>query len=309
MERLFRNKKTGVIRQGNAAEKVYNAVIFIVLTLYCASLLLILVWMLLSSFKTEVDYALNQFGFPQQWTWENFAYIFDPDKMNLKINTGQGLVQFGIWDMFLNSLIRSGVCTLVIVFVMTLVAYVLARYKFIGNKFIYALGIFVMVCPVVGNLPSAMLVRKALGIYDNLVMYILTCPYNIFGLHFLIIYGALKGIPQDYTEAAMMDGAGHYRIMFAIILPMVLPTCAVVYVLNFLSSWNDYMLQLTWLPSYPNLAYGMYRFQTDASGGGSGVGVPTIMAGFVVVMIPTVLLYLSMQNIIVSRFTVGGIKG
>lgn len=278
---------------------------FTVLAVYCITLIYPLVWMLLNSLKDEWAYSRNPFGFPDIWMWENYAEAF----RKLQVSDPTGLKVFDIVDMFLISLFRSGVASFLGVFFQAICSYVLARYKFVGNRFIYGLGIVVMVLPIVGNMPSAMQVARALGTYDNLWLSVITSPSNIFGLNFLILYGAQKALPQDYSEAAFLDGAGHCRVMFSIMLPMVIPVCAVIFVLSFLGCWNDYSAHLIWLPSWPNLALGLYMFQQTSTGGMSGVTRPQMFAGFVIVMIPTVILYLSAQNLIVSKFTVGGIKG
>lgn len=293
--------------KGGAGIKIYNAIIFTVLGLYCASLIFLIVWMLYTSFKSAVDYALNTFGLPEMWIIENYTEVFR--LLKIKVSTARGIVQYNMLDMAVFSIVRSVGTSVIMVFTQTCVAYILSKYKFVGNKFIYTLGIVVMVIPIVGNLPSAMLVRKALGIYDNLALFILTSPSVIFGLHFLVLYGAFKSIPWSYAEAAFIDGAGHYTVMFRIMLPMMLPTCVALFVLDFLSTWNDYMTHLVWLPSYPNLAYGMYRFQYDATGGNSSVTTPMILAGFTIVMIPTVALYGGLQSIIMKQLNVGGLKG
>ena len=280
-------------------------VCFAVLSVYCITLIYPIVWMLLNSLKDEWAYSRNPFGFPDIWMWENYAEAFK----KLQVSDPTGLKVFDIGDMFLISLFRSGAVSFLGVFFQTICSYVLARYKFAGNRFIYGLGIVVMILPIIGNMPSAMQVARAVGTYDNLWLSVITSPSNIFGLHFLILYGAQKALPQDYSEAAFLDGAGHCRVMFLIMLPMVLPVCAVIFVLNFLSCWNDYTAHLIWLPSWPNLALGLYMFQRDSTGGMLGVTRPQMFAGFTIVMIPTVILYLSAQNLIVSKFTVGGIKG
>ena len=91
-------------------------------------------------------------------------------------------------------------------------------------------------------------------------------------------------------------------------LPMILPTDMVIFVLSFLGSWNDYQTFMIWLPSTPNLAYGLYMFQ-GISRKLYKASTVEIMAGFSLVIIPTVILYVSSQKLILSKFTVGGLKG
>lgn len=291
----------------NIVEKILVILVGLVMAVYCISLLVPIVWMLYSSLKNEMDYALSTFRLPSKLEWSNYVKVFD--FLQVPVMTSRGTVIYGFGALAMFSLLRSACIPLLVTFVQACCAYVLAKYKFVGNKFIYFLGIFVMITPIVGNLPSAMSVNKALGVYDNLLLNILTAPSNIFGLNFLILYAAFKGVPWEFAEAAFIDGAGHMKIMLRIMLPMVLPTCAVLFVLSFLGIWNDYTASLIWLPSYPNLAFGLYMFQQGATAGSEGASAPVILAGFAVVMVPTIILYLASQKLILAKFNVGGLKG
>ena len=91
-----------------------------------------------------------------------------------------------------------------------------------------------------------------------------------------------------------------------LIVPMVLPTAVAQYLMTFIATWNDYMTIITWLPSYPNLAFGMFIFQTNAQF--EGAGMPHILSGFVIVAIPTSLLWIAGQKLITSKMMVGGLK-
>ena len=82
------------------------------------------------------------------------------------------------------------------------------EYEFIGRKFYFSLGIVIMILPIVGSMPSAMQINKALGVYDNLFLNIITSPVGCFsGTNFLLMYGAFKSLPWDYAEAANLPRA------------------------------------------------------------------------------------------------------
>lgn len=297
MKRKFSFDKLG--------EHLFKWFNFFMLSVYCISLLVPLAWMLYTSCKTHSEYVASSFALPVHWTFANFSEAFE--KLKLTIAVPQGIVRIGIDTMAVNSLLRSVFCSFLLIFFTAYVSYVVGMYEFPGRRFIYNLGIVVMILPIIGSLPSALLVKKALGIYDNMFMYIVTSPSNVFGMNFLILYGAFRGLPKAYKESAQIDGAGHHTVFYRIYFPMLIPTCAVLFVLQFLTSWNDYLTPMIWLPSYPNLAYGMYYFERNAAM--YEANVPTIMAGFTIIMIPTALLYICFQKLIVQKFTVGGLKG
>ena len=301
---VFFKKEKRLKEQNTPLTMFFKIVVIAFLFLYCVSLLLPLIWMLLTSGKDEIAYTLDNFGFPKVFHFSNYT-----DVLTKYLYVEQAGLRYGLDALFLNSVIQSlgyatwGVLNIVVV------AYVMSRYDFFGNKFLYNLGLILMVIPIVGSLPSAYKIFRMLGVYDNMLLLILTsssAPFS--GMWFLIIYNSFKGIPKDFTEAAEIDGAGYYRIMIQIMLPMILPIAMTLWVLNFIANWNNYSLPLIWAPSYPNITYGMYKFQMGATGGGQGASLTIIMAGFVCVMIPSILLYIGSQKILNSNFVTGGIK-
>lgn len=276
------------------------------LFIFAFSLLIPLIWMIYTAFKPSMEYFENSFKLPRNWTFSNFLTVMP--MLQVRILTDRGEVLFRAWDMLGISIIWAAGIAFVSLFFTLITAYVMAKYKFVGRNVIYMIGIFVMIVPVIGALPSQMVVKKALNIYDNMFMHIITSPGVCFsGMWFLLFYAAFQSVPWEYAEAAFIDGAGHYRVMFTIMLPLMIPTFAAIFLLSFLGTWNDYNTFILWLPSYANLAYGMYLFQLDASS--YGASMPQIMAGFIICMIPTVIIYVASQKLITSKLMVGGLKG
>lgn len=276
--------------------------------IYCISMLFPLIWMIYTTFKSEFEFTINAFDFPMEIAetgLSNFKKMLDIFVMPVIKNGYPAEYRFP--QMFGFSVIWAFSTSLINVFFTTIVAYVMAKYRFRGREFLYALGIFVMITPIVGNFPSAMTVKKALHVYDNMFLTVITTPSTVFsGVHFMLMFAAFKHISWTYAEAAFIDGASDHRVMYAIMIPLVLPTCAVLFVLQFLGAWNDYGTFIIWLPSYPTLAYGMLTFQANADK--YGATMPEIMAGFTLVAIPNIILYLAAQKLILAKFTVGGLK-
>lgn len=287
--------------------KVISVTVAAVLIIYCISLLIPLFWTVTTSFKAYDEYYLRPFQFPKRLIFENYKNVLS--KLNLKVLTTDGTeITYGIPEMFLYSVLFSTGYSAFFVLVFALVAYVMARYKFFGRNFLFSLGIFIMVLPIIGDMPSKMTVYKQLGVYNNMLLFILVGPSTAFsGFNFLLLHGSFRKISWEYAEAAFIDGGGHYTVLIRIMLPMILPTMFVLFVLGFLSCWNSYATFLIWLPSYPSLSYGMYKFQLDAPL--YEASMPEILAGFMIIIIPTSLLYLASQKVIASKLTVGGLKG
>lgn len=276
------------------------------LALLCISLMVPFVWCLYASFKDVLDYALKPYAFPNSFHPENYLNVFS--KLKITTLTKKGTVEFGLWDLVWHSAVYAVSIPLIGTVFTTLMGYVMSKYSNKFSKFLYNFGIVLMILPIVGSMPSAMQLNKALGRYDNIGVWIITSPQGCFsGMSFLLFYQLFKGLPNAYGEAAEIDGAGPYEILFKIYLPMAFPLMAVQFTLGFLSSWNDYTTPMIWLPSYPNLAYGTYIFQYQAPT--FHATQPEILAGFVIAMIPSFALYCSMQKLIVERMQFGGLKG
>lgn len=125
-----------------------TVVMLIVLVLYCAFLLGMLLWAVLTALKEPLAFNRNKVGLPNPWYFENIPYVLK----NAEIRKEQGVVPFG--EIVWNSILYSVGCALVNTFVTAVVAYACSKYKCAFSKFIYGLVLVVMVIPVVGNQTS-----------------------------------------------------------------------------------------------------------------------------------------------------------
>ena len=273
---------------------------WVIMVLLAVSMIVLPCYMILTAFKKDnLECVMNPFGFPKQFNFDNFPIIFLIMSEKLSYSIGSM-----VWVSIFTSIFRPFMS----LFFTTMFAYVIAKYKFIGGKFWYNLGIVVMIIPIVGNTASQMQVFKATGVYNNVFMYVMhSATGGFYGSNFLLLYAAFKGMSWNYAEAAFIDGANDYTVLFKIYFPMVVPTFLSLFVLSFMGTWNDYATYKIWLPDHPNLAYGMYIFNLRANS--LRVSLPQLMAGFTVVMLPTVVLYFITHNLITSKVFVGGLKG
>ena len=294
-----------------SGNKVLNVIVkifvMILMISFCFSLVLVIFWMLYTALKSPVEYFENSFALPKTLRWSNFSEAIR--LLNIEsFSQKRGYIVYDFGSMLVVSVIWAFAVPFVSLFYTLMVSYVMAKFKWVGRNFIYFLGIFVMLMPIYGSTGMQMVIRKALNMYDNLFMTVLFSPgYCFSGLWFMLLYAGWQAIPMDYSEAAAIDGAGHMKTMFLIMIPMMIPTFSAVFLVNFLSTWNDYNTFLLWLPSYVNLSYGMYLFQEDASR--YGAAVPQVTAGFIICMLPTTIIYVAFQKLISTKLTIGGIKG
>jgi N-acetylglucosamine transport system permease protein len=127
-------------------------------------------------------------------------------------------------------------------------------------------------------------------------------PFTIY-----LLSSYFKTLPSDFEEAASIDGAGYYRTMFSVMFPMAAPSIVIVILFNFLLFWNEYILALTLMPAKnQTLPVGLLNLMAAER---AAVNYGPLYAGMVIVMLPTLILYILVQKRLTEGMTVGGVKG
>ena len=275
-------------------EKIVLAITTVIFVIYSITLIYPFVWAIFTSFKTQFEYKNNLFGLPETW-------VLDSVKKALSTKGEGGATLFG---MFFNSVWTSFVCAFCGVFVSAMTAYVITKYKFKGSKLFLPVAIILQALPLVGTMPAMFGVVKSLGMYDNpLLFWIVWC--GGFGYSFILLCGYFKGVSWEYAEAAFIDGASHTAVFFKIMVPLAFPAIFSLFLVSFISAWNDYFTIYLYLPSYQTLAVGVYRWKLIAAQNG---GTPVYMAAVILSVIPVMILYAAFQKTLIGTSLGGGIK-
>ena len=106
-----------------------------------------------------------------------------------------------------------------------------------------------------------------------------------------------------------MDGAGHFRIFFNIMIPLAKNTIVTIFILLFISYWNDYQTPLVYIPDMPTAAYGLYTFNRGNQVHGSLQTAPIKLAGGMLLLLPILIMFLILKDRIMGNISVGGLKG
>ena len=280
--------------------------IFVLLVVYTIVLFVPIIWSIIAAFMNNTDFS-NFFGTLKaynkgiRYTLENFSYAWQ----NLTITTTTTDLDFYIPDLMMNSVFYALGCASAFTICPVIVAYTTARFKYAFSKVVYGFVIVTMALPIVGSMASEITMLKNLGIYDTFPAMIIL-RFNFLSIYFLILYAQFSSLPMDYTEAAKIDGASNLRIMLEIIVPQALNTIVTVFVLSFISYWNDYQIPLLYLPSYPTAAFGIYNFVRNSSA--AGAYVPTQLAATIIMTVPIVVVFIIFNRRIRVSVSMGGIK-
>ena len=213
---------------------------------------------------------------------------------------------------FTNTLVIGITTAVGTVFLGALAAYCFSRMRFTGRRMGLLSLLIVQIFPQLLAVVAIFLLLTTLGdIFpilglDNQIALIMVYLGGALGVNTYLMYGFFNTVPASLDEAAKLDGAGHARIFFTIILRLVAPILAVVGLLSFIATTNDFVISSVVLvtPEKQTLAVGLYQFVSDEFTSNWGV----FAAGAVLAALPVMALFLYLQKYIVSGLTAGAVK-
>lgn len=246
-------------------------------------------WIITGAFKSQkVTVQLPPEWFPLQPTLENFVKLFK--------NPALAWLGNSIWISFATMIL---VCLTA-----ALAGYVLAKKRFYGQRFIFAMFVVAMALPKQVVLVPLVRMVNALGFHNTLSAVILPAVGWPFGIFLMKQFS--ETIPGELLEAAKIDGCGELHTFFNIVLPIVKPGIAALAIFTFITSWNDYFMQLIMLNTRSKLtiSLGVATLQAEFA---TNYGV--IMAGATLAAIPIVLMFVCFQQYFTQGITMGAVKG
>ena len=292
-----------IVRRKHRKTSPLFVIVFVILIIYVVVLLIPLIWGLFISFVSRdaySDYLHNPLTLPTSYSFMNYINGFN----DFNIKPVGSYVEQNIFEILGQTLIYSVSCSLAATIVPCICAYASARFNFKFGKLIYGIVIVTMAIPIVGNLPSEIVVAQRLNIFDNLWLFWIM-KANFLSIYFLLFHSIFKGIPMAYTEAAKIDGAGNFKIMINCIMPFSLGTIGIVFLLNFINFWNDYQIPYYYLPSYPVVGTAVFNFSLHTEKFG---GIPQLIAMIFIVAIPIIVLAIIFNKKLMGNLSDGGIK-
>ncbi len=292
-------------RKNHSSDKLYRAFIYLVLILLAVSIIVPVLWVFMASIKQNSEFYGNPWTLPMGFYWQNFVNAWTTAKMG---------------DYMLNSVLVTALALAILLVVALPAAYCLSRFKFWGGKFLntaFMAGLFINVNYIV--VPIFLMLRdgdtflkNTFGtsfLLNNLVVLAIVYAATALPFTIYLLSGYFATLAHDYEEAAYIDGAGYGRTMIKIIFPMAQPSIITIILFNFLSFWNEYIISMTLMSSATGaktLPVGLLNLMQAQQ---SAAQYGTMYAGLVLVMLPTLILYICVQKKLIQGMTVGGLKG
>jgi multiple sugar transport system permease protein len=260
-----------------------------ILALLAVFFLFPLYWIITGSFKDKIAVNANPpVWFPTAPTLDNYVRLFQNPALRWLGNT----VFMAVMAMAFTCLTAA------------MAGYVLAKKRFVGRTLIFSIMICAMALPKQVILIPLLKEMSALGLHDTLWAVILPTVGWPFGIFLMKQFS--ETIPTEMLEAARIDGAGETRTFLSVVLPLVKPGIGALAIFTFISSWNDYFLQLIMLNSSAKLtiSLGIAKMQAEMA---NDFGL--IMAGAALAAIPIITVFLMFQKYFTQGITMGAVKG
>jgi ABC-type glycerol-3-phosphate transport system permease component len=281
-------------RKSKAEVALYCFVSFIFF-LVAFSYVYLLLWAAIAGLKTHIEIVMNPFGLPKVWNWGHYLDVFNL----LKVNGNT------FWDMLGNSVYFSVGGQLLQQYLVMSFAYCCTRYKFPGSKLPYTIILIMMTLPLYGASGAMYRLIKDLG-WMNSRLQVLCALGGCFSINFLYYRAYFINMSSTYAEAAMIDGAGDWRIYFNIVIPMTKPLFGALFLTSWVADWTSYESALIYLPKMPTLPVGIYQFNTEMI---YRARLDILFAACVLVSLPCIILFTVFNKTLTTSVSLGGIKG
>lgn len=249
-----------------------------------------LIWILLTALKRRTEVFDPAAGFlPAVLQWSNF-----PDTLSI--------APFGTY--LINSILVTGGILAAQLVTITLASYAFTRLEFPGKKLLFGLFLLQIMFPIYAIFLTNFVTLQEMGLINSLPAMIV--PFVASGYGTFMLRQAFRQVPTEFADAAVLDGCGHFGILWHVYLPLVRPTLIAFAIISVVTHWNDYMwpLLVTNSESVRTLPIGLGLLAKAES----GADWPRLMAGTTMVVAPLMLFFVIFQKKFVSSFMHAGLK-
>ncbi|MCP4167763.1 MAG: carbohydrate ABC transporter permease [Chloroflexi bacterium] len=291
-QRTLLNPNPRSNNSSRAGRRFGRIVTYLVLLLWSLFTLFAFLWIGLASLKTTREIFREPFKLPAEPQWDNYINAWNSVRLG---------------EYFLNSVIIVGFSLVLLMAVSAPTAYILSRFRFRGGgslKAAFTAGMGIpyplIFIPLFAILTSIRLINSIPGLI--LVYVSLSIPFTVY-----LLTGFFATLPREMEEAGVIDGCSNWQVFRHIMLPLASPGIITATIFNGIGLWNEYQLALVFInnPDNRTLSLGLYSMQNAMQYTGDW---PGLFAGVVIVMIPTIFLYIFLSEKMISGITMGAVK-
>lgn len=315
----------------SVVNKIFVIVVCTLLTLYAISIIATLLWGVLTTFKSEGDLYTNG-------NWLKFPTLDKDDFMGNSRNElfrlfnyrslfgsafglfvedkGASEPYYTAWGsvvtptfypyfpmLLVNTAIYTAVGSLLHTIIPALTAYAVAKNTNIVGKLITGAALFAMTTPIVGGQTSMVAMLKNVGLFDTFWGYLLQ-KASFTGMYYFVFLAFYESLPDSFAEAAEIDGASQYSILWHIVIPLSMKMLSTVFIIQVVHFWNDYQTANIYMPSWPTIAYYVWYVTARQQDNPPGVQV----AASIMLAVPILVAFIFLKKKLMGNVTMGGLK-
>ncbi len=276
---------------GSAKAAVAQTAKWLVLLFFLAVAILPFLWLLVNSFRTNLELESSPFGWPKTLSLGNYR---------------NAIVTADLIQLFVNSVIASVGSVALNLLVAAMASFVLSREHFRGRDLIHSIITAGVLIPIISFMVPYFMIITRTGLYDKLASLIFVYAAINLPISVALITTFMKAIPKELEEAAIIDGCGFNQRFFKIVLPLSRSGMATAGTFCFVYAWNEFVMAMLFTSSTSSrtiqlgIKYFSSQFITDYTG---------MFAAIILSMIPSVAAYIFLHDKIISGLTAGAVKG
>ena len=288
-------------KKKKSGNKLYKVFIYVALITLAISIIIPVLWVFMASLKQNSEFIgkdVNPWSLPKQIFFQNFVVAFRDARMG---------------EFFLNSVLVTALALLLLLVLALPASYAISRFEFKCKKVVntaFMAGLFVNISYIV--VPIFLMLSSANDFFGVTFLlnnrFVLALIYATSALPFTIylLSSYFKTLPKGFEEAAYIDGCSHFQTMTKIMIPLAKPSIITVILFNFLAFWNEFIIAYTLMDGHDTLSMGLKNLMAVER---TATNYGIMYAGLVIVMLPTLVLYIMVQKQLTEGMTLGGIKG
>lgn len=275
--------------------KSFRGLTYLLLILFGFVMVYPLIWLFISSFKTNQDIFGSSSLFARTYVWDSYAKGW------------QGTGQYGFQDFFLNTFILVVPTVLFTIISSVIVAYGFARFHFPFKTTLFSVMIATLMLPNASIMIPRYILFSKLHWLDTYLPFIVPAAFATSAFFVYMMIQFIRGLPRDLDEAAIIDGCNSFTVLTRVLLPLCKPAIFSVGIFQFIWTWNDFFNSIIYISSVRKFTVSLgLRMTLDTS---SAVSWNQVLAMSVVSIVPCILLFFFAQRYFVEGISTTGLKG
>jgi oligogalacturonide transport system permease protein len=254
-----------------------------------------LIWLFISSFKTNQDIFGSSNLFADSYVWNSYALGW------------KGTGQYGFQTFFINTLMLVVPTVILTIVSSVIVAYGFARFHFPLKTLLFSAMMATLMLPDATIMIPRYILFNKLGWLDSYMPFIVPAAFATSAFFVYMLIQFFRGLPRDLDEAAIIDGCNSFTVLTRVLLPLCKPAIFSVGIFQFIWTWNDFFNSIIYISSVKKFTVSLgLRLSLDAS---SAVSWNQVLAMSVVTVVPCILLFFLAQKYFVDGISTTGLKG